>query len=97
MSTYYTTTQLANMLGFEIDSLGRKPFADTETPILGEEILYTGYDIFTHDELREMYSELQDRIKDKIDNNVDIFTSDADIRYFETEKFKEEKLSDMVH
>ena len=52
--SFYTTTQLANMLGLEIDALGMKPFADTETPVEGKEILYTGYDIFTHSELHAM-------------------------------------------
>lgn len=52
--SFYTTTQLANMLRLEIDALGMKPFADTETPVEGKEILYTGYDIFTHSELESM-------------------------------------------
>ena len=52
--SFHTTTQLANMLGLEIDALGMKPFADTETPVEGKEILYTGYDIFTHSELQAM-------------------------------------------
>ena len=53
--SFYTTTQLAKMLRLEIDALGMKGFADTETPVEGKEILYTGYDIFTHSELQEMY------------------------------------------
>lgn len=52
--SFYTTTQLANMLNLEIDALGTKGFADTETPVEGKEILYTGYDIFTHSELEAM-------------------------------------------
>jgi len=51
MKDFYTTTQLANMLNLEIDALGTKGFADTETPVEGKEILYTGYDIITHSEL----------------------------------------------
>tara|TARA_A200000159_G_scaffold47660_1_gene43972 strand:- start:855 stop:1082 length:228 start_codon:yes stop_codon:yes gene_type:complete len=54
-TSFYTTTQLAKMLRLEIDALGLKSFADTETPVQGKEILYTGYDIFTHSELQEMY------------------------------------------
>ena len=59
-----------------------------------------------------MCTDLEFIIENKIDNNVDIFTSDADIRYFETEKFREqiskrfyrydekfreELIADMVH
>lgn len=52
----FTTIELADRLGFEVDALGTKPFADTEPFIEeGKEILYTGYDIFTHSELQEMY------------------------------------------
>mgnify|MGYP001167577780 CR=1 FL=1 len=77
-------------------------------------ILGLDYDscLFTSQELRDMCSDLEFIIETKIDNNVDIFTSGADIRYFETEKFREqiskrfyrydekfreELIADMVH
>jgi len=47
-----TTTELANDLNLPIDALGLKPFADTPIPpTVGNEILFTDMDIFTHDEL----------------------------------------------
>jgi len=46
-----TTTELAKELDLPIDALGLKAYADTPEPSVGQEILYTGYDIFTHDEL----------------------------------------------
>ena len=49
----HTTTQIAEELGLAIDALSLKPFADTPTPEVGQEILFTGYDIFTWDELSE--------------------------------------------
>lgn len=52
-----TTVELANLLSLEVDALGMKPFADTETPVEGKEILFTGYDIFTHSELLAMHEE----------------------------------------
>jgi len=33
-----------------------KAFADTETPTKGKEILFTGYDIYTHSELLAMHT-----------------------------------------
>jgi len=48
-----TTTQIAEELELPIDALGLKAFGDTPQPIEGNEILYTGYDIFTYDELSE--------------------------------------------
>ena len=54
--SFYTTTQLANLLKFPIDALGTKGFADTEAPVEGKEILYTGYDIITHAELERLYT-----------------------------------------
>ena len=51
-----TTTELAKELDLPIDALGLKAFADTPPPSPGQEILFTGYDILTHDELSEMLS-----------------------------------------
>ena len=51
-----TTTQIAQELELPIDALGLKAFGDTPQPIEGNEILFTGYDILTHDELSEMLS-----------------------------------------
>jgi|TARA_B110000263_G_C15102681_1_gene416053 hypothetical protein len=48
-----TTTQIAEELELPIDALGLKAFGDTPQPIEGNEILYTGMDIFTYDELSE--------------------------------------------
>ena len=49
-----TTTQLAEELNLQVDALGLKAFADTPPPSVGQEILYTGYSIYTYDELSEM-------------------------------------------
>jgi hypothetical protein len=48
-----TTTQIADELGLAVDALTLKPFADTPPPSVGQEILFTGYDIYTYDELSE--------------------------------------------
>ena len=52
-----TTTQIAEELGLAIDALGLKGYADTPPPSVGQEILYTGYSIYTHDELSEMVAQ----------------------------------------
>jgi len=52
-----STQQLAKALDLDIDALGTKPFADC--PYDGDEnhkILFTGYDIFSHDELASKYA-----------------------------------------
>ena len=69
MKDFYTTTQLANMLNLEIDALGTKGFADTETPVEGKEILYTGYDIITHAELERLYAVEAERQIDAADRS----------------------------
>lgn len=48
-----TTTQIAQELELPIDALGMKAFGDTPPPSVGEEILFTGMDIFTYDELAD--------------------------------------------
>jgi len=48
-----TTRQIAEELGLAVDALGLKGFADTPPPTVGQEILYTGYDIFTYDEIAD--------------------------------------------
>lgn len=67
--SFYTTTQLANMLNLEIDALGTKGFADTETPVEGKEILYTGYDIITHAELERLYAVEAERLINAADRS----------------------------
>jgi|GEM_PF-6787285 len=52
-----TTAELAELLGFEVDALTLKPFADTEVPSVGKEILFSGYEIYTHSELVNIYNE----------------------------------------
>ena len=69
MRDFYTTTQLANMLNLEIDALGTKGFADTETPVEGKEILYTGYDIITHAELERLYAVEAERLINAADRS----------------------------
>ena len=55
-ATEMSTTELAAELGLEVDALSEKPFGDTpgshQAP---NQILFTGYDIFTFDELVDMY------------------------------------------
>ena len=51
-----TTVELAKLLSLEVDALSMKAFADTETPTKGKEILFTGYDIYTHSELLAMHT-----------------------------------------
>ena len=54
-----TTTELANDLDLPIHALGLKPFADTPiTPCVGNEILFTDMDIFTHDELVDKHVQM---------------------------------------
>lgn len=48
-----TTTQIAEELGLPIDALGMKGYADTPPPSAGEEILYSGYEILTYDEISD--------------------------------------------
>jgi hypothetical protein len=67
--SFYTTTQLANLLNFPIDALGTKGFADTEAPAEGKEILYTGYDIITHSELERLYAIEAERQIDAADRS----------------------------
>lgn len=52
-----TTAELAELLGFEVDALTLKPFADTGVPSVGKEILFSGYEIYTHSELVDIYNE----------------------------------------
>jgi hypothetical protein len=47
----FTTTELATQLKLPIDALGMKAFGDTPTPEKDKEILFTGMDIITYDEL----------------------------------------------
>ena len=54
--SFYTTTQLAKFLGLDIDALTTKDFGDTSGASVGKEILFTGYEIYTHAELVEMYN-----------------------------------------
>jgi len=52
-----STKELANHLSLPVDALGTKSFADCEFD--GDpdhKILYTGYDIFSHDELATQYA-----------------------------------------
>jgi|TARA_R110000751_G_scaffold228966_1_gene330500 hypothetical protein len=51
MALEMSTTQLADSLGLEIDALSTKDFADTSGAVKDKEILFTGFDIFTHDDL----------------------------------------------
>ena len=55
-----STEQLAKALDLSIDALGTKSFQDC--PYDGNpdhKILFTGYDIFGHEELAEMYANQQ--------------------------------------
>ena len=55
-ATEMSTTELAEELGLEVDALSEKAFGDTPgTHDAPNEILFTGYDIFTFDELVDMY------------------------------------------
>jgi hypothetical protein len=55
-ATEMSTTELAEELGLEVDALSEKEFGDTPgTHDAPNEILFTGYDIFTFDELVDMY------------------------------------------
>lgn len=55
-ATEMSTTELAAELGLEVDALSEKAFGDTPgTHDAPNEILFTGYDIFTFDELVDMY------------------------------------------
>ena len=52
-----STTALAKALNLPIDALGTKSFADCKFDgNLDHKILYTGYDIFSHDELATQYA-----------------------------------------
>ena len=52
-----TTTDLANLLSLPVDALTLKPFADTEVPSVGKEILFSGYEIYTYSELMAMHKD----------------------------------------
>jgi hypothetical protein len=52
-----TTTELANLLSLDVDALTTKDFGDTSGACEGKEILFTGYDIYTHAELLQMHEE----------------------------------------
>ena len=55
-ATEMSTTELAEELGLEVDALSEKPFGDTPgTHQAPNQILFTGYDIFTFDELVDKY------------------------------------------
>ena len=55
-ATEMSTTELAEELGLEVDGLSEKPFGDTPgTHQAPNQILFTGYDIFTFDELVDKY------------------------------------------
>ena len=52
-----STTELAEALELPVDALSEKPFGDTPgTHQAPNQILFTGYDIFTFDELVDMYA-----------------------------------------
>jgi len=67
--SFYTTTELANLLNFPIDALGTKGFADTEAPVEGKEILYSGYDIITYAELEATWFIEAERLIDAADRS----------------------------
>ena len=55
-----STEQLAKALDLSIDALGTRSFPDCEYDGNPEhKILFTGYDIFSHDELAEKYANSQ--------------------------------------
>ena len=55
-ATEMSTTELAEELGLDVDALSEKPFGDTPgTHDAPNEILFTGTDIFTFDDLVDMY------------------------------------------
>ena len=52
-----STVQLAKFLKLDVDALGTKSFADCESDGNPDhKILFTGYDIFSHDELATQYA-----------------------------------------
>ena len=54
-----STQELAKALELDVDALGTKSFADCEFDgNLDHKILYTGYDIFSHDELATKYANM---------------------------------------
>jgi|TARA_R110000823_G_C15704047_1_gene476810 hypothetical protein len=57
MALGMTTSELAESLGLKIDALTIKDFGDTSGACEGKEILFTGYDIISHDELCEMWAD----------------------------------------
>lgn len=57
MALGMSTKELADSLGLQIDALSTKDFGDTSGAEDGKEILFTGMDIFTHDELCEQQAE----------------------------------------
>ena len=55
-----STEQLAKALDLSIDALGTRSFPDCEFDGNPEhKILFTGYDIFSHEELASQYAEAQ--------------------------------------
>lgn len=55
-----STEQLAKALDLSIDALGTRSFPDCEYDGNPEhKILFTGYDIFSHEELASQYAEAQ--------------------------------------
>ena len=52
-----STEQLAKALDLTVDALGTRSFPDCEFDgDSNHKILFTGYDIFSHEELAEMYA-----------------------------------------
>jgi hypothetical protein len=55
-----STEQLAKALDLTVDALGTRSFPDCKFDgDVNHKILFTGYDIFSHDELAEMYANSQ--------------------------------------
>jgi len=65
-----STSELAEALGLDIDALTLKAFGDTGTPEVGREHLFTGFEIWTWDELVDKYTEVLARMHN-LDSYVD--------------------------